>query len=299
MRGKRVGTTRTAGRRVAHSVHHQRAADQNNAVTRLVICGAVFVLIVALKFLLPQETGSFAQRASHLIGRDADFSEAFAAVGRAVSGEESVSHSLQEAFLAVFGSAEVSQAVETDTAAVQSDVQTGDLAVQTVNTQEEISEEPEDIPPPDASGIYTMQALPENASLEQRNLGFPYTTPVVAALSSPFGWRDHPTEGGNRFHYGIDLAAEKGSEIAAFADGEVFAVGESSTLGQYIILTHAGGYTTLYAHCSEVIVRSGSVKMGDVIARVGDSGSTTGAHLHFELQNGSLYLNPIYYVAVR
>lgn len=300
MRGKRLGSTRTTGRRVAHGTYRQRAAaEQGSAVTRLVICGAAFILIVALKFLLPQEIGLFAQRASHLIGRDANFSEAFAAVGRAVSGEESVSSSLQEAFLAVFGSAEVSQERETDFAAAQSDMQTDDMAVQTVNAQEEKPEESEDIPSPDASGLYTMQALPENASLEQRNLGFPYTTPVDAALSSPFGWRDHPTEGGTKFHYGIDLAAEKGSEIAAFADGEVFAVGESSTLGKYIILTHAGGYTTLYAHCSEVVVSSGSVKMGDMIARVGDSGSATGAHLHFELQTGSLYLNPIYYVAVR
>ena len=143
-----------------------------------------------------------------------------------------------------------------------------------------------------------MQSLPENASLEQRNLGFACTTPVAGVLSSAFGWREHPTQGGTKFHYGIDLAAEMGSEIVAFADGEVFAVGESSTLGKYIILVHAGGYKTLYAHCSDILVKSGGVMMGEAIARVGESGSVTGAHLHFELQDGTLYLNPIYYIAL-
>lgn len=300
MKGKRVSTMRTAGRRVARCAHHQRAeVSQNRAVSRLVICGAVFSLFVALKLLFPQEIGALTQRVSQLIGRDADFSEAFAAVGRVLGGEESVEHSLQDAFLAVFGSSEIP--AEDEKGGNEPDTAPQSVVTQTASTQENPSEETgkEDLQIPNASGIYTMQSLPENASLEQRVLGFPCTTPVVGTLTSPFGWRDHPTEGGTRFHYGVDLAAEKGTEIVAFADGEVFAVGESSTLGKYIILTHAGGYHTLYAHCSEVIVGSGSVTMGQIIARVGESGSATGAHLHFELQDGALYLNPIYYVAIR
>ena len=143
-----------------------------------------------------------------------------------------------------------------------------------------------------------MPALPENASLEQRNLGFLHDSPVHGSLSSTFGWREHPVEGGSKFHYGVDLAANTGTDVLAFAAGEVYASGESSTLGNYIMLQHEGGYITLYAHCSRITASSGSVAMGEKIAEVGDTGLVTGPHLHFELHDGPLYLNPIYYVEV-
>lgn len=145
---------------------------------------------------------------------------------------------------------------------------------------------------------FLLPMLPENASMEHRNLGFSCVTPVHGTLTSAFGWREHPVVGDLRFHYGVDLAAENGTNICAFADGEVFATGESSTLGKYIILIHPGGYRTLYGHCSKILKSGGSVSMGEVIATVGDSGMATGSHLHFELQNGTLYLNPIYYVEI-
>ncbi|MDE7221191.1 MAG: M23 family metallopeptidase [Oscillospiraceae bacterium] len=149
-----------------------------------------------------------------------------------------------------------------------------------------------------ASQVYTMAPMPENASLEQRNLGFDHCTPVAGRLSSTFGWREHPVEGGNRFHYGVDLAAAEGADILAFASGEIYASGFSSSLGNYIMLQHEGGYITLYAHCSRITATGGSVSMGEKIAEVGSTGLVTGPHLHFELHDGELYLNPIYYVAV-
>ena len=148
------------------------------------------------------------------------------------------------------------------------------------------------------SYVYTMPAPPENASLEQRNLGFDHCTPVTGSLSSTFGWREHPVEGGSKFHYGVDLAAEEGTDIVAFASGTVYATGESSTLGNYIMLRHQGGYITLYGHCSRVTATGGEVAKGDKIAEVGSTGLTTGPHLHFELHDGALYLNPIYYVEI-
>ena len=117
-------------------------------------------------------------------------------------------------------------------------------------------------------------------------------------MTSGFEWREHPVSGGNKFHYGVDLAAEWGSDICAFADGEVYATGESSTLGKYVMLQHDGGYVTLYAHCSAVTTGGGRVSMGEKIAEVGDTGVATGPHLHFELHDGELYLNPIYYIEV-
>lgn len=279
-----------------YMARRRSVTGQNRGVTRLVVCGIVLALILVCKTLFPDQIGAFAQSISQIVGRNANFSEAFASVGRAMSGEEDVGQSLQDAFHAVFGPSEIQAEGEAEDSAITESVSKSvNLSADTEKVYENTSDEKE---LSDPLGGYAMQSLPENASLEQRNLGFSCTTPVVGVLSSAFGWRDHPTEGGTRFHYGIDLAAETGSEIVAFADGEVFAVGESSTLGKYIILTHSGGYKTLYAHCSEIVVKSGSVLMGECIARVGESGDATGPHLHFELQNGTLYLNPIYYIAV-
>ena len=280
---------------------------------RLVICGAVFVLVVAFKLLFPQAVEELAQQAAALIGQDADFRAAFAAVGRAVSGEEDVGDSLQDAYTAVFSPSLTNTGVSEHGMGEASYNRPGAalarltvlplIEEQNIPSQEQsgdaeetfCAEEKETL---NSSAVYMMPSLPENASLEQKNLGFAYTTPVCGTLTSTFGWREHPTEGGTRFHYGIDFAAEEGTDIVAFADGEVFATGESSTLGKYIILQHAGGYKTLYAHCSAVTVTGGSVCMGEIIARVGETGTATGPHLHFELQNGTMYFNPIYYVAV-
>ncbi|MDE7219888.1 MAG: peptidoglycan DD-metalloendopeptidase family protein [Oscillospiraceae bacterium] len=127
---------------------------------------------------------------------------------------------------------------------------------------------------------------------EKQDLGFDYCTPVQGRLSAAFG------QGSNQFHYGVDLAAAKGTDVAAFADGTVSEVGFDSSLGNYIVLSHANGYSTLYAHCSSVAVSEGSsVAMGEKIAEVGVSGRATGAVLHFELRDGDTYLDPGQYLA--
>ena len=96
----------------------------------------------------------------------------------------------------------------------------------------------------------------------------------------------------------MDLAADTGTAVSCFADGTVTAVGESSSYGKYCIVTHSGGYTTLYAHCSRITVSSGAeVSRGEKIAEVGETGMATGPHLHFELHQNDAYLNPIYYVS--
>lgn len=311
------------------------------------ICAGIFVLLVTAKLLFPEAVGQLADSARRLIGRDADFKEAFAAMGRAVSGQEAVSDSLQEAFAAVFDLSlppeEQDEPAASEPAAAQPEEEpavppssaapadggarllrysaltlpeadkavmrelvidgslpasppAGDGGASAEDTAQSDSGDQEAVAA--ASQVYAMAALPENTSLEQRNLGFDHCTPVSGKLSSTFGWREHPVMGGSRFHYGVDLAADEGTDVVAFADGQVYASGESSTLGNYIMLSHAGGYVTLYAHCSRITAAGGSVSMGEKIAEVGSTGLATGPHLHFELHDGELYLNPIYYVAV-
>ncbi len=317
-------------------------------MVRLVICGALFVALVAVKLLFPGTLSALARSAGELIGRDADFKEAFAAVGRAISGEQPVGDSLQDAYTAVFsptpGIPEAAPAGQAESSGGPDQPET--RLLRQVTPRLSVAEEPAsqpgaalaspaepepavlrtEIPPSDSGGgepaespdpvqpapaepeddttlaaasyVYTMPAVPENASLEQRNLGFEHTNPLRGRLTSAFEWREHPVTGGNKFHYGVDLAADWGEDICAFAGGEVYATGESSTLGKYVMLQHEGGYVTLYAHCSEVTVTGDRVSMGEKIAEVGDTGMATGPHLHFELHDGDLYLNPIYYLDV-
>jgi len=309
MRGKRIASARYTARHLATGKRGGHRGNllsaEERAVLRLVVCGIVFVLIVMLKLLFPETVAGFGRSASLLIGTDADFKEAFAAMGRAASGEETVGDSLQDAYAAVFNpsSGIFDPEVKIPMSAIKEDA-----AQTTVLLSEfKLSDVEEVLAEKDTFEQQTMETdtlsfvhgLPENVRLEQRNLGFSCTTPVCGTLTSSFGWREHPVVGDMRFHYGLDFAAETGTEIAAFADGEVFATGESSTLGKYIILTHPDGYRTLYGHCSTVVKHSGRVAAGEVIATVGESGTATGPHLHFELQKGALYLNPIYYVDIR
>ena len=139
--------------------------------------------------------------------------------------------------------------------------------------------------------------LPENVCMTQQVLGFAYAAPLEGAVNDYFGYREHPVEGVQQFHYGLDLQGDSGDVICAFADGTVTVVAESSALGKYVTVLHENGYTSLYAHCSRITASSGQqVRLGDPIAEVGKTGQTTGPHLHFELYKDTLYLNPIYYV---
>ena len=153
-------------------------------------------------------------------------------------------------------------------------------------------------PDPQTPILYTGQNLPENVGMQQVLLNFDYQCPVQGALTSGFGYRQHPIDGVARFHYGVDIAAETGTAIVCFADGVVTATGESTSFGKYCTVEHGGGFTTLYAHCSRVTAVSGaSVRMGDKLAEVGATGQATGPHLHFALQREGIYLNPVYYLA--
>lgn len=140
-------------------------------------------------------------------------------------------------------------------------------------------------------GLAADPMLVKAYNREKQNWGFDYRVPVDGRISSAFG------PGVNQFHYGVDLAAEKGADITAFADGVVGEAGFDAVLGNYVVLAHADGYTTLYAHCGSVsVTKGGSVAMGQKIAEVGASGTATGPVLHFGLRRGETYLDPAQYL---
>lgn len=113
---------------------------------------------------------------------------------------------------------------------------------------------------------------------------------VSTYITSPYGTRVHPVTGKVKTHTGIDIGAGMGTNIFAAADGTVLVSGwNTGGYGNYVVINHGGGITTLYAHCSSLLVSAGQkVTKGQVIAKCGSTGMSTGPHLHFEvLKNGS------------
>lgn len=111
--------------------------------------------------------------------------------------------------------------------------------------------------------------------------------PVIGTISSRYGWR------WGRTHHGLDIAAETGKPIRAATAGVVKYSGDKGTYGKMVILEHANGLSTYYAHASELLVEAGEyVRRGQKIALVGSTGRSTGPHLHFEVRRNDEPMDP-------
>ncbi len=118
-----------------------------------------------------------------------------------------------------------------------------------------------------------------------------FTWPVTGTISSCFG----PRNGG--FHHGLDIAARRGTPVKASRPGQVEFVGWLGAYGRTVILNHGDGWKTLYAHNSELLVREGQlVSAGHTISLVGDTGNSTGDHLHFEVIKDGERFDPLRYL---
>ncbi len=117
--------------------------------------------------------------------------------------------------------------------------------------------------------------------------------PVKGEVTSRFGYRTHPITGKFGIHNGLDIAAPEGTKISAAFNGVVEEVGYNKVRGNYILVAHGGETKTLYMHCSQIIAPEGAVvRQGEIIALVGNTGWSTGAHLHFSIIIGGKYCNP-------
>ena len=115
-------------------------------------------------------------------------------------------------------------------------------------------------------------------------------------VTSYFGYRIHPISGEKDNHLGIDIGLPAGTEILAGQAGMVSFAGDSGGYGLVVVLDDGAGLVSKYAHCSEILVSGGQdVKAGDVIAKVGSTGSSTRPHLHFEIIKDNRYINPIFF----
>ncbi|MCX7841703.1 MAG: peptidoglycan DD-metalloendopeptidase family protein [Clostridia bacterium] len=125
-----------------------------------------------------------------------------------------------------------------------------------------------------------------------------WPVPSSGSISSYFGNRLHPILKKYRMHTGIDINAASGASIIAANKGTVMLSGWQSGYGYTVIVDHGGGISTLYAHCSRLVAAVGqNVEAGEVIAKVGSTGLSTGSHLHFEVRNNGTPVNPLDYVS--
>lgn len=127
----------------------------------------------------------------------------------------------------------------------------------------------------------------------------PFALPVHAAVrnTSGYGYRRDPKTGGRRMHNGQDFAGPSGTDIYATADGIVTHAGWQSGFGKLVIIKHAFGIETYYAHNSNIRVREGQrVSRGDHIADMGSTGRSTGTHIHYEVRVNGRPMNPMIYI---
>jgi len=133
---------------------------------------------------------------------------------------------------------------------------------------------------PAAPQLYSLEPLHADAEIQ-------------GSVSSPYGWRPDPFTGAAKFHSGVDVAAAYGTSVPVAAAGRVVSAGDQGAYGTTIVVQHADGIQTRYAHLSAVNVAVGDeVEPGQEIGRVGQSGRATGPHLHFEVIRDGQRVDP-------
>lgn len=166
--------------------------------------------------------------------------------------------------------------------------------------------------PPPPVGLDNLQKINQKAAGVEKNLttlvqffenqslklaATPSIWPTKGWVTSAFGWRNDPFTGKRAFHKGIDIATNLGNPVVATADGVVVQTKIEKIGGKTIIISHRGGYTTVYCHLNKFLVRPGQrVKRGDVIGEVGKTGKALGPHVHYEVRVNGKPVNPYYYI---
>ena len=319
--GRRTASVRRRGQSVALGHREKRRMIQ------LLVCIALFLVVFVGKGIFPGKLETVREQLAEVLQSDTDFRAAFAGLGQSISDGEPILDTLGNLWVEVFGAAPITeqgaapddgpvfrtQAAFLSGFPVREDAVSHWLGVpaQTEQPQQEAEAQTAEpaatpAPAPEAEPAvvhvdYTGPALPDNATMDRYNLkaiGVEETvTPALGWVSSAFGWREHPVDGEEKFHNGVDLAVNNGTDVLAFASGTVDYIGDSPVYGLYLQISHAGGLKSFYAHCSQLCVQQGQVvAVGERVAVSGDTGNATGPHLHFELKLNGVLLNPLYYI---
>lgn len=146
------------------------------------------------------------------------------------------------------------------------------------------------------SQVFVPGAKLDYAQLQEIN-GDLFIWPIRGRITSRYGYRISPVSGRRAFHTGIDLGAPTGVPIKAAMSGRVVSAGYNNVFGNYVVLAHHSNYRTLYGHMSSIRSKSGAyVRTGEVIGYVGNTGQSTGSHLHFTVYKNGVTINPLLFV---
>ena len=320
--GRRGVSYTTSGR-----YRQRRTSQEGVRLIQLAVCLALFLTVFLWNGVFPQRMVQVRNNILALISNDLDFETVLASLGQSLAEGDTVLSELGAFCVEVFGPEQQAEPAEEEV----SFTPPGDMLAGEVGFLSQLpppeartdhyaqvsrfglelekpveSEEPEQEEPPAAAAAGTVLVvsdydgpeLPENYTMDQLSLGDLETmTPVLGHLNSEYGYRDHPIDGEYHFHTGVDIGGKTGDPIAAFADGTVEYTGKDDSYGLYLQVDHGNGVKSFYAHCSEIVVVKGQkVYMGDTLALIGSTGSSTGPHLHLELKYNKTRLNPAYYV---
>lgn len=268
---------------------------------KLIACVCIFALSVALKYAGGEAAQTLRAQAAHLLHGGTNTNAVIATIGHTVDDNGLATVFSQNDMIASVFAAVKEKENKTDTQTQTID-ETAPRTVTPSGTQA-AQDTAEEVQPVYGESGYRedledreQTIFPKQADLTAYTMAFAHEAPVKATLSSDFGTRTHPISGKTSYHFGVDLAAPKGTPILSFADGTVRQTGTGS-YGNYLIVDHADGFSTLYAHCSKLVAKEGdTVKAGQEIAQVGSTGNSTGNHLHFEIWRDGKALNPHNYV---
>jgi len=146
--------------------------------------------------------------------------------------------------------------------------------------------------------IKALQGGGSGSTVNYSNTQFLWPSAASKRITSKYGNRLHPVLKVYKLHTGIDIGAGSGTNILASNSGKVIKAQYNSAYGNMIIIDHGGGMSTLYAHASKLLVSVGqTVNRGDVIAKVGSTGYSTGPHLHFEVRKNGSPVDPMPYIS--
>lgn len=314
------------GRRINRWSQGKRAVLGEREKRRLLQLGACFLAFLAVFAVKGVDRlATFRNELSETLGTNANFGVAAERLGWALRTETPVGETLGELLTEIFFPREAAQptsrrdgpvflAAEKDLSGM-TDYSSFLLGKKTAETLEretgtdtegnepqlppETEPEPEQEETPEVIIMpYDGPELPEEASMDKYDLHLEeIVSPVTAAMTSNFGWRQDPFGEGQSFHHGLDMGVPTGTTVLAFSGGTVEYIGESDIYGQYLQIDHGNGVKSFYAHCSKLCVQQGQkVEVGEKVAESGETGNATGPHLHLELKRDGIYLNPAYYV---
>ena len=267
---------------------------ERRRLVQLGICLGVFCAVFLGRGFLPTSMAALRQA----ITTDTDFEAVFSTLGRSLEPEGQVHQTLGMFWTGTSPAPSPADTPTPSPTAAATPTPTPTPAPEPTLTPT-LPPEPTLQPTPEPTSYpYDGPAAPANATMTYDPLELLETmSPIQGHQTDVYGWRTHPIPGEDNFHHGLDLAAPEGTQILAFADGYVDFVGEGDSYGKYVQLRHSDHVTTLYAHCSDLLLPKGTqVKMGDPIALVGDTGMATGPHLHFEVKVDGVWHDPIYYL---